>query len=292
MITKTVALAGIITSGLLAYGIYTLANKNITIADLNTNPSPDNRLPEYLPDNAEELQNLRKIVTELETTVNDNTNYQRQLEEDIYQLEQTLLAISKQLDSPKMSTNPIELSTQPPNHNSDITLKRDSTKESLLAYGFSDEQIKLLSNQQDQLELDKLYLRDKAIRENWINSPRYTDEHNKLSEENNVRHNLGDDRYDQYLFATGEDNRILIEEVMQGSAAEQIGLQTGDTIISYNDKRIFSWLEIRSATLKGETDEIVSIVIERDKQRHQLSIPRGPLGIRLNMTRVEPNLGY
>ena len=75
---------------------------------------------------------------------------------------------------------------------------------------------------------------------------------------------------------------------MSGSAAETAGIQAGDKIIRYDNERIFSWSEIRQATLAGNAGDIVAIEVERNGEHYLLNIPRGPLGVRLDMESVEP----
>jgi len=66
---------------------------------------------------------------------------------------------------------------------------------------------------------------------------------------------------------------------MAGSPGSKVGLQPGDHIVGYDNKRIFNVVELRELTMQGRVGEDVIIEIERDEVRMQLSVPRGPVGI-------------
>jgi membrane-associated protease RseP (regulator of RpoE activity) len=143
---------------------------------------------------------------------------------------------------------------------------------------------------QGQEELDRLELRDQALREGWFGTDRYRAELSEISAQGpDLRADLGDDVYDRYLFAAGEDNRILVEGVIAGSVAEEIGLQPGDIIERYDGGRVFTFGELRRATSEGTRGELVDVQIRRaDGSVVQSWVPRGPLGVRLDLTRAEP----
>src|SRR5262249_29817258 len=91
-----------------------------------------------------------------------------------------------------------------------------------------------IKRRQDSRELAELNLRNQATRENWLDSPRFTEALADINAERvSVRDEIGDAAYDQYLFALGAPNRIRVEDVLAQSAAADAGLQPGDLIISY-----------------------------------------------------------
>jgi membrane-associated protease RseP (regulator of RpoE activity) len=143
---------------------------------------------------------------------------------------------------------------------------------------------------QGQQELGRLELRDQALREGWFGTDRYRAELERLAEqEPDLRDELGDEAYDRYLYAAGENNRIRVEGVIAGSVAEEIGLQPGDLIETYDGARVFSFGELRRATTEGTRDELVDIRIRRaDGSIVQSLVPRGPLGVRLDGDRARP----
>ena len=75
---------------------------------------------------------------------------------------------------------------------------------------------------------------------------------------------------------------------MLGSAAEQSGIQKGDIVLSYDNKRMFSWQELKDATTEGQLGEFVSFNIYRNGEIYSFTVPRGPLGTQLGTTRLAP----
>jgi len=117
----------------------------------------------------------------------------------------------------------------------------------------------------------------------------YADELEELNQNGVVlRTEVGDDAYDNYLFASGQSNRVKVTSVLSGSPAEMIGLQSEDIILTYNDQRIMRWRDIRSATLQGEIGSYIDIEILQDGSRMNFSIPIGTLGVQLAGVQLEP----
>ena len=147
-----------------------------------------------------------------------------------------------------------------------------------------------LQEQIDAMEMDELWLTDRATREGWRGSGRY------LKEKRAIRARLAslrdelnnDDTWDRLLYATNRKNRVILQHIMHNSPAEQYGLQEGDNIISYNGQRIFTSGELLTATTEGQTGTTVLVEVERDGQRLNLSLPSGPIGGRILPARVRP----
>lgn len=141
----------------------------------------------------------------------------------------------------------------------------------------------------NEIELQKLELRDRAIREGYLGTNRYRSELNTLQQGDlTLRDEIGDDAYDRYLFTTGQNNRVNIASVMQGSAADQAGIKPGDVILNYADSRLFNWNELQKATTLGVRGEYVNVTVMRNGQVLNLWLPRGPLGVRLSSGRLQP----
>lgn len=94
-----------------------------------------------------------------------------------------------------------------------------------------------------------------------------------------LRERLGDADYEKYLTAQGGQASVTVREVIGESPANRAGLRPGDRILSYDGKRIFTMNELRSMAFSGEAGEDVIVDIERNGQRMQLVLPRGPMGI-------------
>lgn len=94
-----------------------------------------------------------------------------------------------------------------------------------------------------------------------------------------LRERLGDADYEKYLTAQGAQASVTVREVIGESPANRAGLRAGDRILSYDGKRVFTMNELRSMAFSGEAGEDVIVDIERNGQRMQLVLPRGPMGI-------------
>jgi C-terminal processing protease CtpA/Prc len=143
---------------------------------------------------------------------------------------------------------------------------------------------------QDRNELDRLELRDLAIREGWYRSERYRQELRRLRKEApDLRAEVGDEIYDRYLFASGRDNRVHVTSVISDSPADAAGIRPGDIVETYGGERIFNQAELRGATTDGELGELVPLQLRRaNGARVQVWLPRGPLGIRMGLTHLDP----
>jgi hypothetical protein len=209
------------------------------------------------------------------------------LNERIEQLEQTMTAAAEQqpsgeygvlagnitsaVDTPVSSQNPM------------------LTMDNLIKGGIDSVLAADIVRRKNEYDLKLLELRDRAAREGYLGSGQYQRELNALMSQNvELRDEIGDDAYDQYLYATGQHNRVRIASVMMGSPAEQAGMKTGDMILSYNDRPMFSWNELQGATTQGERGEYVNVSVIRNGQLLNLWVPRGPLGVRLGTIRVRP----
>lgn len=146
-----------------------------------------------------------------------------------------------------------------------------------------------LKAQFEQLELDKLYLRDRAVREGWPGGSRYREELQQLeAQTGNLQQELGEDSYDAYLFASGQPNRVAVQSVLASSAAGVAGIQSGDHILRYGNQRIYNWRDLREATTQGDVNETIIIEVLRDNKSLQFYVSRGPLGIRMTSISVAP----
>ncbi len=143
---------------------------------------------------------------------------------------------------------------------------------------------------QAEIDMNRLELQDRAIREGWFRSDRYFAELRQLNKDRlDLRAEIGDEAYDRYLFGTGQANRVQVSSVIPGSPAEQIGLLPGDVIESYGGERLFSFSDLRNATTQGERDEQVAIQIRRGGGLVETWIPRGPMGVRLDTSLNSPD---
>ena len=134
-------------------------------------------------------------------------------------------------------------------------------------------------------------LNDLARREGWINSRRYSEESEALSTfDNPIRDELGDDRYDRYLFAMGRPNRLVVGSVMETSPAQHAGFKHGDVIVRYDGERVFSNLHLVRLRSSGKLGAPIIVEITRDGHPMQITIPRGPMGMGAGTEQVDPRV--
>ena len=206
-------------------------------------------------------------------------------------LEEKLESLSQQIASLEKQDN---LQTEiAPERREEVAEKVDSgntwfNEQALVDSGMSDIRAAQLKSFFEQQELDRMYLRDQSIREGW-DRQRYLEEIQKLAENADAfLGQLDDTSYDAYLYASGQPNRVRVTNVLDSSQAGTAGIQAGDHIISYDNKRIYSGFDLRAATTGGNINQSVAVEIERNGEIIELYLDRGPLGIRMNSVRVSP----
>jgi hypothetical protein len=158
---------------------------------------------------------------------------------------------------------------------------------SLETRGYTAEEASRLRARWEAHELELLYLRDRARREGWLRRPRFYGESRRLQEA--MRGELGDRDYDAMLYGAGQNNRVVVAGVLGDSAAERAGFQTGDEIISYDGRRIFDAQELLRATSQGRAGQDTELRFRRDGEELRVMLPRGPIGVRLQPTRLPPD---
>ncbi|MEW6270269.1 MAG: PDZ domain-containing protein [Thermodesulfobacteriota bacterium] len=159
----------------------------------------------------------------------------------------------------------------------------------LVAAGFPEDRVRAFKEKIDQVELDRLYLRDVAAREGWLDTPRFREEDVDVDAVvGEARSELGEDFYDWLLYSTGRPNRVRVGDVIGGSAAATAGLRPGDVILGYGEQRVFDPEELRTATTGGTAGDATSISVLRDGRERRFVVPRGPLGVRIEASSEEP----
>jgi hypothetical protein len=160
---------------------------------------------------------------------------------------------------------------------------------SLRSAGLPADEIARMRERFEALEMESLELRDRATREGWLGTPRFADESRALEERRRaLRDELGDDRFDWYLYAQDRPNRVEIRDVLSSSPAAKAGLQAGDLVVRYDGDRVFALDELVRATAAGRAGEQVALELDRRGEPVRAFVPRGPLGVRLGARRVRP----
>ncbi len=226
----------------------------------------------------------------------DETDYAKRLnsledelsavKQQLHKINITLQSIEKTADAESVVTRPNEIIRQ---RFTSVLNQRLYNLDNLVRGGIDASLAEDIVRRKNSIELKRLALQDRATRDGYLNTQRYYNELAEINEQDvSLREELGDDRYDEYLFNSKQNNRIRISSVMLGSAAEQAGIQKGDIVLSYDNHRMFSWQELKDATSEGELGEYIAINIYRNGEVFSFSVPRGPLGIQLGATRLAP----
>jgi len=211
---------------------------------------------------------------QIETLQFKTENLQKQLSTLIDK--QEILDVNNQHNSETPTKNKVKIHASP-------------NKKNLIASGVTPdiaEDILRRMSEQDfrRLELQNLIQRsDSNARREYSKELRELNS-NKIS----LRSEMGDDVYDQYLFVSGQNNRVKVSSVMAGSPAESSGFQDEDVILYYDNRKILSWPDIRAATIEGEIGSYTNVEILRDGQQMSLMVPRGTLGVQLDALQIDP----
>ena len=230
------------------------------------------------------------------STDNDNTleSLQRQLQNEITarkKLQQQVEQLSQKVAELDTQNKEVTTQTPSPHTPSDNSAENRAwfNQQALIDAGVDATTAENIKARFEKQELEKLYLRDQAIREGWLGSKRFLDEMQALNEQDdNLQKELGDEAYAAYLYATGQPNQVTVQSVLANSSADSAGIQANDQILRYGEQRIYNWRDLRNATTKGNADETVSVDIIRDGKQLQVYVQRGPLGIRMNSTSQAP----
>lgn len=269
------------------------------IAGLNIEPTPSVSQPLSINHPAEVdttvlLNNIRQLqsrIEQLEEQLNQEITTQKQTQIQLANLDQTI----SQLQNTRREKEKLEKEINPAlisqNVNEPAQTESEKNKKILLGMGISEESASRIQRLAEKKEMEQLYLRNTAVREGWFGTEKYFEKTRELDLSSNIyRDQLGDEKYDQFLYESQLTNRIKIQSVLSESPAEAAGLQADDYILSYGNQRVFNWSDLTYLTANGENGENVPIEIQRNGQIFQYFIPRGPLGIRLVSERIPPNL--
>lgn len=161
-------------------------------------------------------------------------------------------------------------------------------EQALIDSGMGSSQASELKGHFEQLEMERLYLRDRSIRESWSREKYRKAVRSLDSKEGELENQLGESMYDSYLYASGRPNRVSVTSVFPSAQAGIAGIVSGDHIIRYDNQRIYNGFDLREATTGGNAGDTVALEVERDGKTIQFYLVRGPLGIRMNSVSVAP----
>ena len=238
--------------------------------------------------NTDDMSDLKQTLQLLQQQVQEEIQNRQQLERKVALLEQELIPAG---DKNNTDTSEVPASGTSSPHRPGTFSQNVNwfNEQALIDAGVDQTKVSRIKNVFEQAEMDKLYLRDQARREGWINSRRYSDATKEIADRTNaLRSELSAEEYDAYLYAAGRSNRVIIESVLSNSPASNAGMLPGDVILTYDNKRIYNWSDLTGATSEGTANSTVAVTIVRDDQQQQVYVPRGPLGVRLRTDSAAP----
>jgi hypothetical protein len=169
-----------------------------------------------------------------------------------------------------------------------VSYRGGFNEQALIDRGMNSSQASELKIYFEQLEMDRLYLRDQSIRESWGRDKLAEAMQALESREDDLKSQLGESTYDAYLYAAGRSNRVEVTSVLEKGQAGMAGIMSGDQITRYDNQRIYNGFDLREATASGNIGDSVEVEIVRDGRTMQFYLVRGPLGIRMNSVSAAP----
>ena len=252
-------------------------------ADVADRPAPTSRAQ---PANAGSSPGSDEIA-ELRSRLNQEIEARQRLQARLDQLSERVAGLSFEAS---FSETPPAVAESEPSDRRAVDANQDwFDEQALLANGIDSSLARELREFYEQIEMQRLQLRDQSVREGWERS-RLRDELRQLGEsEQELRQRLGEPAYDAYLYASGRPNRVAVTSVLASAQAGQAGIQPGDLIRRYDNEPIYNWRDLRDATTGGNIGESIALEVERDGDVIEYYLSRGPLGIRMDSVSVAPN---
>ncbi len=236
-------------------------------------------------------QLIIQMYDALTAIVNEERNERLRLEEDLIRVTAELEDLENNLAARVSESFTQQQAESETNSDYAVTTRGNSgsIEQRLIDAGFDPMTAADLQRRMDGQQMDRLYLRDRATREGWINTARFRRETRGLRDSSDsIRAELNDDDYDRFLFASGQPNRVGVASVLATSPASKAGLQSGDTLLRYDGEQLFNVRQLIEVSTRGDAGETVVLEVLRDGQKTAIYIPRGPLGFNPNIMHVDP----
>jgi predicted metalloprotease with PDZ domain len=223
-------------------------------------------------------------LTELQRSLQDEIRARRALEKKLDRLVRRVAEMGAAMEASPGTVAADDAAT----NDSEVAGQGWFDEQALIEGGMDSVQASQLKAFFEQLEMERLYLRDQAAREGWDRA-RLRDEFRQLDDkEESLRDQLGESAYDAYLYASGQSNRVAVTSVLASAQAGQAGIEAGDHILRYDNQRVYNWRDLRRATTSGDISDVVEVEVDRDGETLQFYLARGPLGIRMDSLSVAP----
>ena len=211
------------------------------------------------------------------------------LEDEIATLRERLASLERELRRDEARPNAAAATEPEPEPQGAGGDRGEVTEGRFVAAGFSEADAAYYRQRLDEAAMARLYLRDQAQREGWLNSPRYREELAALPNVNDeLRREMDDETYARFLYATGRPNQVRVRRVLEGSAAAAAGIQAGDVLLRYDGERVYDTRTVQRTTRTGSAGETVAVEILRDGRRVQSYLPRGPIGVTMGAESAPP----
>jgi C-terminal processing protease CtpA/Prc len=238
--------------------------------------------------NKDSYDRLMNRINTLEVEVQQEKVLRQHFTERLSQLEKLTIKSPSSYIAPGKQNDP-QISSDSNNEQVSMDSNETSVEQNLIDQGLSVDTVNSIQSYIDSRRLQRLELSNQAIRNGSQDSAEFIEKMNQLNDpEEGIKLEFGEKIYDQYLYASGQPNRVVVREVIGGSTAESAGIQAGDIIISYANNPIYTMPGLREATTNGVAGASTLIELTRNDQPYSLTVARGPLGILMDYTRVKP----
>ncbi len=170
-------------------------------------------------------------LTELQRSLQDEIRARRALEKKLDRLVRRVAEMGAAMEASPGTVAADDAAT----NDSEVAGQGWFDEQALIEGGMDSVQASQLKAYFEQLEMERLYLRDQAAREGWDRA-RLRDEFRQLDDkEESLRDQLGESAYDAYLYASGQSNRVAVTSVLASAQAGQAGIEAGDHILRYDN---------------------------------------------------------
>lgn len=237
---------------------------------------------------ARQNQPLAADIVELEERLQHEIGVRRALEQRVQLLTRQVATLLQERPAAEegVVSGPTEVTAS-----AGSTARRDWFDEQrLIETGMDRIQASQLRAHFEQLELERLQLRNQSLREGWDRRQLREALRAVARKEVEIKDQLGEAAYDAYRYAAGLPNRVAVTSVLASAQAGEAGILPGDYIMRYDNERIYDWFDLQEATAAGEIGEMVSLEVERDGETLQFYLQRGPLGIRMDSVSIGPEV--
>jgi len=226
-------------------------------------------------------------ITSIEQRLQDEVEARLKLEDQVALLSEELKTFGQQFNAvgdfnPEKVDDPLN---EPESSQQDETWFNE---QALIDSGMEVTQAKMLKDFFEQQEIQRLYLRDQAIREAWDREKRRESFRALAEKETSFLEQLDEAGYEAYLYASGQPNRVAISSVLESAQAGIAGIEAGDYVLRYDNQRIYNGFDLRQATSAGTIGDTIAVEVERDGKVLEFYLKRGPLGVRLDSISVAP----